>query len=86
MNGQKTGFGRTTTTLLVLLIAGIAVAIGAYYYFAQTRAAPEVPPTPPSTEWTTAPEGGVAVDLPQTTMTNTPPEQDDPEEYGEEDR
>lgn len=64
------GRGRRTATIL-LLIVGIVVAVGAYYWFAQLRTE-RVEPTRPDPEWTTAPEGGVKVNLPETPMTNVP--------------
>lgn len=53
------------TAAIILALAGLAVAVGAWYYFNEMRSIREMPPPPPpSTEWTTAPEGGVEVDLP----------------------
>jgi hypothetical protein len=68
------------TAAIILALAGLAVAVGAWYYFNEMRSIREMPPPPPpSTEWTTAPEGGVEVDLPETPMTNVPPPSPRPE-------
>lgn len=74
MNGQKTGFGRTTTTWVILVVAGAVLAVGAYYYFDSLRGKRAAPPPPPDTQWTAPPAGGVGVpvELPQTPMTNVP--------------
>lgn len=71
MDNESDRESRWTMTIVLALI-GTAIAAGAYYWFEQIRAEREAPPRP-SPEWTTAPEGGVEVDLPETPMTNVPP-------------
>ncbi|MCR9180472.1 MAG: hypothetical protein NXH71_09615 [Erythrobacteraceae bacterium] len=72
MTSYKTEPKRTTTWILIVL-AGVAIAAAIYYYFDQMSGNRAASAPPPSTEWTTAP-GGVEVELPQTPMTNAPPD------------
>ncbi|WP_324827712.1 hypothetical protein [Qipengyuania zhejiangensis] len=70
MNSEKS---RSTLPIgWALLIIAVAVAAGVYFYFERTRVAEPQVATPPSTEWTAKPEGGVEVTLPETPMTNVP--------------
>lgn len=55
---------------IVLLSA--AIAAGAYYFVNQKDGKDAVSREPPSPDFTTAPEGGVKVELPTTPMTNSP--------------
>jgi len=71
MNSGKTGSSRPTV-LIALVLIGVAVAAGGYYFFELMRKDRDPPTQPPSSEWTTAPEGGVEVNLPETQMTNVP--------------
>ncbi|MGB3472451.1 MAG: hypothetical protein WBA51_16675 [Erythrobacter sp.] len=63
--------------ILLLIIAGGLVLFTDVISGSRT---PEREPEPPSTEWTTAPEGGVEVDLPETAMRVVPGEETTPEE------
>jgi len=56
----------------VLVVATVAVLMILRVYFADREPEPEV--SPPSSEWTTAPERGVDVNLPETPMHNVPVE------------
>jgi|GEM_PF-3015506 len=56
----------------VIVVATLAVLMILRVYFADREPNPEV--SPPSTEWTTAPESGVDVNLPETPMINVPVE------------
>lgn len=60
----------------MLLIAAVIVIGGVWFWMKSERAAEseQAALVHPSTEWTTAPEGGVQVDLPKAPMTNTPVE------------
>ena len=53
------------------LLVGLLIILGFIVFFSDVftgrSSAPEEVPVP-STEWTTAPEGGVEVDLPETTI------------------
>lgn len=71
MDRQTTGRGRSMTWV-ILVLAAVAIAAGAYYYSEQISGDRGNPAPPPSAEWTTAPEDGVKVNLPQTPMTNVP--------------
>ncbi|KWV92119.1 hypothetical protein AUC45_13350 [Erythrobacter sp. YT30] len=63
--------------MLLLLVLG---AVFFFIDFTQGEQAPERELEQPSTEWTTAPEGGVEVDLPDTPMRVVPEEETTPEE------
>ncbi|GAA4644047.1 hypothetical protein GCM10023115_20070 [Pontixanthobacter gangjinensis] len=60
------------------IVAGLVILFaGAFYLWVQSQgqnADVEVETTPPSSEWTSRPEGGVEVNLPEARMTNTPAE------------
>lgn len=60
---------------LLVALALVAVLAVGYYYSNRAPSQPLAVTTPPSTEWTTAPDtAGVPVDIPQTRMTNVPAE------------
>lgn len=68
---------KTRTRLYWTVFIGMVVLLVAALALTQLRptedaSAPAV--APPSTEWTTAPEGGVEADLPDTPMRNVPAE------------
>lgn len=71
----KGGSPRKMTIGIVAILA-IILFLSLFYFAPFAENAPdEQPVPPPSTEWTTAPEEpGVAVDLPDTPMTNVPAE------------
>lgn len=67
-------------TMIVILIGlGLLVLFSDFF---TTRQQPEQEPQPPSTEWTTAPEGGVEVDLPATPLETAQPTADATEQSG----
>ncbi len=57
--------------IALLIIAGVLTLFGDVF---SGKEVPAEEPQPPSTEWTTAPEGGVEVDLPETPMRAAEPE------------
>jgi len=64
-----------------ILIIAVLFAILIYWFFdpvGEVPVAEEPEATLPSDEFTTAPEGGVPVQLPETPMTNTPTETQSP--------
>lgn len=63
---------KITRNLAFIVLASAAVVAGAYYYFDRIRPDREQVPPRPNPDFTTAPEGGVKVDLPETPMTNVP--------------
>lgn len=63
---------KTTRNLALIVLASAAAVAGAYYYFDRIRPDREQAPPRPNPDFTTAPEGGVKVDLPETPMTNVP--------------
>ncbi len=63
---------KTTRNLAVIVLASAAILAGAYYYVGKLRLDREQVPPRPNPDFTTAPEGGVKVDLPETPMTNVP--------------
>lgn len=63
---------KTTRNLAFIVLASAATVAGAYYYFDRIRPDREQMPPRPNPDFTTAPEGGVKVDLPETPMTNVP--------------
>lgn len=63
---------KTTRNLAFIVLASAAVVAGAYCYFDRIRPDREEVPPRPNPDFTTAPEGGVKVDLPETPMTNVP--------------
>ncbi|MCZ8370787.1 MAG: hypothetical protein O9293_12610 [Porphyrobacter sp.] len=63
---------RVTRNLAFIGLASAAVVAGAYYYFDRIRPDREQVPSRPNPDLTTAPTGGVKVDLPETPMTNVP--------------
>lgn len=73
---------------ILILFVLAAVVLGVLWFWLQSNeAAAPAPASPavPSTEWTTAPEGGIPVQLPETPMTNVPvenlgPEADEPDQ------
>jgi hypothetical protein len=63
----------------MLAAAILAVAVAAYFLLYRPGNPEPITRTPPSTEWTVAPESpGVEVNLPKTRMTNVPAEQASP--------
>ncbi|NVE96001.1 hypothetical protein [Altererythrobacter lutimaris] len=59
------------------IVIALLIIAGVWAFFGDAFSGSEVPaeePQPPSTEWTTAPEGGVEVDLPETPMRAAEPE------------
>ncbi|OYU74402.1 MAG: hypothetical protein CFE32_17880, partial [Alphaproteobacteria bacterium PA3] len=60
---------KTTRNLAFIVLASAAVVAGAYYYFDRIRPDREQVPPRPNPDFTTAPEGGVKVDLPETPLT-----------------
>ncbi len=70
---KQSGLGRPLKGTILIALAGAGVAAGIWYYLGQTRGGRDTAEAPPpSTEWTSAPEGGVDVELPETPMTNAP--------------
>jgi len=70
---KKSAIGRVFWPLVI----GLLIVVGAVFFFTQPETPNEAAPTspqPPSTEWTTAPEGGVDVNLPDTPMRRVEPE------------
>ena len=65
--------------ILLLIIAGVLVLFRDVLPIGDE---PAQQPPPPSTEWTTAPEGGVEVDLPETPIRAAEPDADDAQETG----
>ncbi|MCU0946927.1 MAG: hypothetical protein MUF47_01560 [Porphyrobacter sp.] len=63
---------RWPQVLGAVLLTSAAIAAGAYYYFQQTNGKVPTSPGQPNPDFTTAPEGGVKVNLPTTPMTNAP--------------
>lgn len=63
---------KTTRNFAFVFLASAAVVAGAYYYFDRIRPDREQVPPRPNPDFTTAPEGGVKVNLPETPMTNVP--------------
>lgn len=59
--------------ITLVIIAGVLVLVRDVL---TTGEQPAQEPQPPSTEWTTAPEGGVKVDLPDTPMRAVEPEEE----------
>ncbi|WP_336985631.1 hypothetical protein [Altererythrobacter aquiaggeris] len=66
--------------IALVLAAGLIGAFWIWRQSEQTQAPAPITTTNPSPEWTTAPEGGVPVTLPETQMTNAPLEEPAPEE------
>jgi hypothetical protein len=69
MSGKAT---KITRNLAFIVLGSAAIIAGAYYYFDRIRSEREQIPPRPNPAFTTAPEGGVKVDLPETPMTNVP--------------
>lgn len=72
-NGKNTIISPIWAIVIVLL-----VIVGGVFFFTDIMRQDQVPDRelePPSTEWTTAPEGGVEVDLPDTPMRVVPEEE-----------
>lgn len=63
---------RWPQVLGALLLMSAAIAAGAYYYFNRTDSPDAASREPPNPDFTTAPAGGVKVELPATPMTSTP--------------
>lgn len=63
---------KTTRNLAFIVLVSAAAVAGAYYYFDRIRPDREQMPTRPNPDFTTAPEGGAKVDLPEAPMTNVP--------------
>ncbi len=66
-----------------LIAIAVIVGMGLFWSWTQSQQAARderAAATPPSTEWTTAPEEGVDVKLPETQMTNVPMENPAPAE------
>lgn len=63
---------KVTRNIAVVVLASAAILAGAYYYFDRARPDRENLPPRPNPDFTTAPEGGVKVNLPETPMTNVP--------------
>lgn len=86
MPQDKPNHSKRNNALIFIIL--LAVALGAFWLWIQSEQRVEPASTsnaPPSTEWTTAPEGGVEVDLPEAPMTNVPlknpvPEADEPDQ------
>ena len=74
----------TLTKVVVIVVASVAILLIFRTYFYDEEAVPDM--SPPSTEWTTAPEGGVEVNLPETPMRNVPIEGTDDETDAESER
>lgn len=76
--GNKSSISPFWAVVIILLI----IAGGIFFFTDVLRQdqAPERELEPPSTEWTTAPEGGVEVDLPDTPMRVVPEEETTPED------
>lgn len=65
------------------IVIVLLLVVGAVFFFTDIMRQDPVPERelePPSTEWTTAPEGGVEVDLPDTPMRVVPDEETTPED------
>lgn len=76
-SGNKPTISPFWAIVIVLLII-----VGAVFFFTDNMLQDQVPAgelEPPSTEWTTAPEGGVEVDLPDTPIRVVPDEETTPE-------
>lgn len=80
--GNKSIISPFWAIVIVLLI----IVGGVFFFTEVTRQdqAPERELEPPSTEWTTAPEGGVEVDLPDTPVRVVPEEEPVNEDASEE--
>jgi hypothetical protein len=60
------------------IVIMLLIVVGAVFFFTdivRQDPAPEREPQVPSTEWTTAPEGGVEIDLPDTPVRVVPDEE-----------
>lgn len=70
-----------------LLILAVVIAAGVIWLYnkQEGRADLNRVAEPPSAEWTTRPEGGVEVDLPDTPMTNAPIEEEEAPDANRED-
>ena len=78
MAKEKPGFSRTRNIWIFLIVLGIV--LGGLWLWIQSEQRVEPAPSStskPSSEWTTTPEGGVKVDLPETPMRNVPVEGSD---------
>lgn len=79
---KKINLGRVFWPLVIALL----IIVGVVVFFTQTGfrndAVPTAPSTP-STEWTTAPDAGVEVELPETPLRRVEPEEaQDEDEIG----
>ncbi|WP_114520878.1 hypothetical protein [Altererythrobacter sp. ZODW24] len=74
---ETNGKGSRKGLLWVLIALVLAVAVLFWFMRMVDQSAEPALETAqlPSSEWTTAPEGGVDVDLPETKMTNVPTEE-----------
>jgi hypothetical protein len=70
MNYENTKSRRSVAMIAIGLI-GIVITIGGLYFFDQIRTNRQAS-VPPNPEWTTAPKGGVDVNLPETPITIVP--------------
>ena len=73
----------TLIRVVVIVVASVAILFTFRTYLGNEEPEPDF--GPPSSEWTTAPEGGVEVNLPETPMRNVPIERNDDETETEND-
>jgi hypothetical protein len=71
---QKQGLTRAFWPLVIGLLIVVGIIVVAMQMSAQREAAPTAVPTP-STNWTTAPEEGVDVNLPETRLRRVDPDE-----------
>lgn len=77
---EKPEFTKARNIWVFLIVLGIVLG-GLWLWIRSEQRAEPAPSSvsQPSSEWTTAPEGGVKVNLPETPMTNVPAQGSDPD-------